>query len=179
MVGVQVTGKRLGILGTDRVGQVVAKRARGFDIEIHYHDVHRLPPELEEGAVYHDNLIDMFPLCDFISIHCNATPQTTGMMNTERLNLLPDGAIYVNAARGAIYDDALIEALQSGKLWAAGIDAYNNEPNIDARFAELPNTFLMPHIGSATAEIRDDMGFRALDNLDAFFKGQEPGDRVA
>ena len=180
MVGVQVTGKRLGILGMGRVGQVVAKRARGFDMEIHYHDVRRLPPEMEEGAVYHENLEDMLPLCDFISIHCNASPQTTGMMNTERLNLLPDGAIYVNAARGAIHDDdALIEALQSGKLWAAGIDAYNNEPNIDARFAELSNTFLMPHIGSATAETRDGMGFRALDNLDAFFKGEEPGDRVA
>ena len=180
MVGIQVTGKRLGILGMGRVGHVVAKRARGFDMEIHYHDVNRLPPELEEDAVYHDNLNDMLPLCEFISIHCNATQQTTGLMNSQRFNLLPDGAIYVNAARGAIHhDDALIEALQSGKLRAAGIDAYNNEPNIDARFAELPNTFLMPHIGSATAETRDGMGFRALDNLDAFFKGEEPGDRVA
>jgi len=180
MVGVQVTGKRLGILGMGRVGQVVAKRARGFDMEIHYHNVRRLPSELEEGAVYHENLKDMLPLCEFFSIHCNATPQTTGLMNSERLNLLPDGAIYVNAARGAIHDDdALIEALQSGKLRAAGIDAYNNEPNIDPRFAGLANTFLMPHIGSATAETRDGMGFRALDNLDAFFNGKEPGDRVA
>lgn len=180
MVGVEVTGKRLGILGMGRVGQVTAKRARGFDMEIHYHDVRRLPPELEEGAIFHETLEDMLPLCDFISIHCNATPETTGMMNAERFNLLPDGAIYVNAARGAIHDDdALIEALQSGKLKAAGIDAYNNEPNIDARFAELPNTFLMPHIGSATTETRDAMGFRALDNLDAFFAGAEPGDRVA
>ncbi len=180
MVGVQVTGKRLGILGMGRVGQVVAKRARGFDMEIYYHNIRRLPPELEDGAVYHDNLMDMLPLCDFISIHCNATPQTTGMMNSERLNMLPDGAIYVNAARGAIHDDdALVEALQSGKLKAAGIDAYNNEPNIDARFAKLTNTFLMPHIGSVAAETRDGMGFRALDNLDAFFKGEEPGDRVA
>lgn len=180
MVGVDVTGKRLGILGMGRVGQVTAKRARGFDMEIHYHDVRRLPPEMEEGAIFHETLEDMLPLCDFISIHCNATPETTGLMNAERFNLLPDGAIYVNAARGAIHDDdALIGALQSGKLWAAGIDAYNNEPNIDARFAELPNTFLMPHIGSATIETRDAMGFRALDNLDAYFKGDEPGDRVA
>lgn len=180
MVGVEVTGKRLGILGMGRVGQVTAKRARGFDMEIHYHDVRRLAPEMEDGAIYHDNLNEMLPLCDFLSIHCNATPETTGLMNAERFNLLPDGAVFVNAARGAIHDDdALIEALQSGKLWAAGIDAYNNEPTIDARFADLPNTFLMPHIGSATAETRDGMGFRALDNLDAFFAGNEPGDRIA
>jgi len=180
MVGTQVTGKRLGILGLGRVGQVVAKRARGFDMEIHYHDFRKLPPELEEGAVFHETVEDMLPVCDFLSIHCNATPETTGLMNTERFALLPDGAIFVNAARGAIHDDdALIEALQSGKLKAAGIDAYNNEPNIDSRFAELPNTFLMPHIGSATAETRNAMGFRALDNLDAFFAGKEPGDRVA
>ena len=180
MVGTQVTGKRLGILGMGRVGQVTAKRARGFDMEIHYHDVRKLPPEKEEGAIFHETLEDMLPVCDFLSIHCNATPETTGLMNAERLALLPDGAIFVNAARGAIHDDdALIEALKSGKLKAAGIDAYNNEPNIDPRFAELPNTFLMPHIGSATAETRDGMGFRALDNLDAYFAGREPGDRVA
>ena len=180
MVGTQVTGKRLGILGMGRVGQVTAKRARGFDMEIHYHDIRKLPPEAEQGAIFHETLEDMLPVCDFLSIHCNTTPETTGLMNAERLALLPDGAIFVNAARGAIHDDdALIEALQSGKLKAAGIDAYNNEPNIDKRFAELPNTFLMPHIGSATAETRDGMGFRALDNLDAYFAGKEPGDRVA
>ena len=180
MVGTQMTGKRLGILGLGRVGQVVARRARGFDMEIHYHDFQKLPPEKEEGAIFHETLEDMLPICDFISIHCNATPETTGLMNAERLALLPDGAILVNAARGAIHDDdALIEALKSGKLKAAGIDAYNNEPNIDKRFRELPNTFLMPHIGSATAETRDGMGFRALDNLDAYFSGNEPGDRVA
>jgi lactate dehydrogenase-like 2-hydroxyacid dehydrogenase len=180
MVGTQVTGKRLGILGLGRVGQVTARRARGFDMEIHYHDVRRVPPELEEGAIYHETLEDMLPLCDFLSIHCNATPETKGIMNAERFALLPDGAIYVNAARGAIHvDDALIEALQSGKLMAAGIDAYNNEPNIDRKLAELPNTFLMPHIGSATSETRDSMGFRALDNLDAYFAGNEPDDRVA
>ncbi|MEE9316860.1 MAG: D-glycerate dehydrogenase [Rhodospirillales bacterium] len=180
MVGTQVTGKRLGILGMGRVGQVTAMRARGFNMEIHYHDIRKLPPEKEEGAIFHETLEDMLPVCDFLSIHCNATPETTGLMNAERLALLPDGAIFVNAARGAIHDDdALIEALKSGKLKAAGIDAYNNEPNIDPRFAELPNTFLMPHIGSATAETRDGMGFRALDNLDAYFAGKEPGDRVA
>ena len=180
MVGTQLTRKRLGILGMGRVGQVTARRARGFDMEIHYHDVRRLPPEAEAGAVFHEKLEDMLPHCDFLSVHCNATPQTVKLMNAERFDLLPDGAIFVNAARGAIVDDdALIAALQSGKLKAAGIDAYNNEPNIDKRLVALPNTFLMPHIGSATAETRDGMGFRALDNLDAFFAGREPGDRVA
>ncbi len=180
MVGTQVTGKRLGILGMGRVGQVVAKRARGFDMTIHYHDVRRLPPEKEVGAIFHETLEDLLPLCDFLSVHCNVTPATRRLMDARRFSLLPDGAIFVNAARGAIVDDeALIDALTSGKLRAAGIDAYNNEPKVDRRLVALPNTFLMPHIGSATAETRDAMGFRALDNLDAYFAGREPRDRVA
>ena len=180
MVGTQVTGKRLGILGMGRVGQVVAKRARGFDMTIHYHDVRRLPPEREAGAIFHETSEDLLPHCDFLSVHCNVTAATRGLMDARRFSLLPDGAIFVNAARGAIVDDeALIEALTSGKLRAAGIDAYNNEPKVDQRLVALPNTFLMPHIGSATAETRDAMGFRALDNLDAFFAGREPHDRVA
>jgi lactate dehydrogenase-like 2-hydroxyacid dehydrogenase len=180
MVGVQVTGKRLGIVGMGRVGQVIARRARGFDMEIHYHDARRLPPEQELGAVFHDTVEDMLPHCDFLTVHCNVTPETRGLMNAERFALLPDGAIFVNAARGAIVDDdALVAALRSGRLRAAGIDAYNNEPNVDKRLVALANTFLMPHIGSATAETRDAMGFRALDNLDAYFAGMAPRDRVA
>jgi lactate dehydrogenase-like 2-hydroxyacid dehydrogenase len=180
MVGTQVTGKRLGILGMGRVGQVVAKRARGFDMTIHYHDVRRLPPEREAGAIFHETVEDLLPHCDFLSVHCNVTPATRGLMDARRFSLLPDGAIFVNAARGAIVDDeALIDALKSGKLRAAGIDAYNNEPKVDQRLVALPNTFLMPHIGSATAETRDAMGFRALDNLDAYFAGHDPHDRVA
>jgi lactate dehydrogenase-like 2-hydroxyacid dehydrogenase len=177
MVGTQVTGKRLGILGMGRVGRVVARRARGFDMAVHYHDLRPLPAD--EG-VFHETLEDMLPHCDFLSLHCNVTPATRGVMNAARFALLPDGAILVNAARGAlIEDDALVEALRSGRLRAAGIDAYNNEPNVDPRIVALPNTFLMPHIGSATRETRDAMGFRALDNLDAFFAGRAPGDRVA
>jgi lactate dehydrogenase-like 2-hydroxyacid dehydrogenase len=177
MVGTQVTGKRLGILGMGRVGRVVARRARGFDMRIHYHDIRPLPSS--DDGIYHETLEDMLPHCDFLSLHCNVTPLTRGLINARRLALLPDGAILVNAARGALVDDdALVAALKSGKLRGAGIDAYNNEPNIDARLTALPNTFLMPHIGSATRETRDAMGFRALDNLDAFFAGREPGDRV-
>jgi lactate dehydrogenase-like 2-hydroxyacid dehydrogenase len=180
MVGTQVTGKRLGILGMGRVGQVVARRARGFDMTIHYHNRHRLPPETDQGATFHETLEDLLPHCDFLALHCNVTPATRGLMDARRFNLLPEGAILVNAARGAIVqDEALIEALTSGKLRAAGIDVFNNEPNVDKRLIALPNTFLMPHIGSATAETRDAMGFRALDNLDAYFAGREPRDRVA
>jgi lactate dehydrogenase-like 2-hydroxyacid dehydrogenase len=178
MVGTQVTGKRLGILGMGRVGQVVARRARGFDMQIHYHDLRPVPGG--DTGVYHDVLDDMLPKCDFLSLHCNVTPATRGIIDARRLALLPDGAILINAARGALIDDdALVDALRSGKLRAAGIDAYNNEPNVDPRLTALPNTFLMPHVGSATRETRDAMGFRALDNLDAFFAGREPGDRVA
>jgi lactate dehydrogenase-like 2-hydroxyacid dehydrogenase len=180
MVGIQMTGKRLGIVGLGRVGRVTARRARGFDMKIHYHNRHRLPPDQEEGAIFHPTPEDLMPHCDFLAFHCVSTPQTQRMLNAERIALLPDGAIVVNASRGAVVDDdALIAALKSGKVAAAGLDVYNNEPDIDPRYRELSNTFLMPHIGSATRETRDAMGFRALDNLDAFFAGREPRDRVA
>lgn len=180
MVGTQVSGKRLGIVGLGRVGRVTARRARGFDMEIHYHDLQRLPQDLEAGAIYHPTPEDLMPHCDFLAFHCVATPQTRKMLNSNRIALLPPGAIVVNASRGAVIDDeALIAALKSGKVAAAGLDVYNNEPDIHPEYRELPNTFLMPHIGSATKETRDAMGFRALDNLDAFFAGREPKDRVA
>ena len=180
MVGTQVTGKRLGILGFGRVGRVVAKRARGFDMEIHYNDLQRMPPELEEGAIYHKTSEDLMPHCDFLTLHCLASPETTKLLNAERIALLPDGAIIVNASRGVVIDDdALIAALKSGKLTAAGLDVYNDEPNINPEYRQLSNVFLMPHIGSATKETRDAMGFRAIDNLDAIFAGKEPRDRVA
>ena len=180
MVGTQVTGKRLGIVGLGRVGRVTARRARGFDMEIHYHDVSRLLPDQEQGSIFHPTVEDLLPHCDFLAFHCVATPQTRKMLNAERIALLPDGAVVVNASRGVVIDDeALIAALKSGKVAAAGLDVYNNEPDTHPGYRELPNTFLMPHIGSATKETRDGMGFRALDNLDAFFAGREPRDRVA
>lgn len=180
MVGTQVTGKRLGIIGFGRVGKVVAKRARGFDMEIHYNDLQRMPPEFEEGAIYHQTPEDLMPHCDFLTLHCLASPETTKLLNADLIALLPDGAIVVNASRGVVIDDdALIAALKSGKLTAAGLDVYNDEPNIHPEYRRLPNVFLMPHIGSATKETRDAMGFRALDNLDAIFAGREPRDRVA
>lgn len=180
MVGTQMTGKRLGIIGYGRVGQVVAKRARGFDMQIHYHNRRRVSPEAEAGAVYHPTPEDLMPYCDFLALHCVATPETAGLLNAARIALLPDGAIVVNASRGTVVDDeALIAALRSGKLTAAGLDVFNNEPDIHPDYRRLTNVFLMPHIGSATRETRDAMGFRAIDNLDAVFAGREPRDRVA
>lgn len=180
MVGVEVTGKRLGIVGMGGVGRVTARRARGFDMEIHYHNRHRLPPELEEGATYHDSLEEMLPHCEFLALHCPGTPENQDLLNAERIELLPDGAVVVNSARGSVVDEAaLIAALRRGKLAAAGLDVFKNEPEINPEFRELDNVFLLPHIGSATRETRDAMGFRALDNLDAVFAGREPHDRVA
>ena len=180
MVGVQVTSKRLGIVGMGRVGQMVARRAKCFGMEIHYHNRSRLAPDLEDGAIYHNNLEDMLPLCQFLSLNCPNTPETAGMLNAGVISQLPDGAVVINTARGGVVDDdALIGALASGKLAAAGLDVFNNEPDIHTGYRDLKNTFLLPHIGSATAETRDAMGFRALDNLDAYFAGKEPGDRVA
>ena len=180
MVGTQVTGKRLGIVGMGRVGQATARRARGLEMTVHYHNRRRLAPEIEAGAAYHEKLNEMLPSCDFLALHCPATPETEGLLNEERLSLLPDGAIVVNAARGGVVDDAaLIAALRTGKVAAAGLDVYNGEPDIDPGYRALPNTFLLPHVGSATRETRDAMGFRALDNLDAIFAGREPRDRVA
>ena len=180
MVGVQVTGKRFGIVGMGRVGQVVADRARCFGMEIHYHNRSRLSPELEKGAIYHENLEEMLPLSQVLSLNCPNTPDTVKLLNADRIARLPNDAIVINTARGVVIDDdALIDALQSGKLSAAGLDVFNNEPDIHPGYRDLKNTFLLPHIGSATKETRDAMGFRALDNLDAFFKGDEPGDRVA
>ena len=178
-LGSDVTGKTLGIIGMGRIGQALAKRARGFDMPIHYFNRRRVPPENEFGATYHAQLADMLPLCDFLSINCASTPETRGMVNAGVIRLLPDGAIIVNSARGDIVnDDDLIDALKSGKLAAAGLDVFRNEPNIDVRFRELDNVFLLPHLGSATPNTRTAMGMRAVDNLEAFFRTGNPRDRL-
>jgi lactate dehydrogenase-like 2-hydroxyacid dehydrogenase len=178
-LGIQVTGKRLGIIGMGRVGQIMARRARGFDMEIHYHNRTRLEPALEQGANFHESINTLLPYCDFLSIHCPATPETHHLINKNTLALLPRQAVVINTARGAVVKDAdLIEALQKKRIFAAGLDVFNNEPDIDARYRKLDNAFLLPHIGSATRETRDAMGFRALDNLDAIMSGQEPQDRL-
>ncbi len=176
-LGLQVSNKRLGILGMGRVGQFMAQFARGFGMQIHYHSRNQLDSAIEQGAIYHESAEALFSHSDILSIHCPANAETHHLLNAERIQLLPDNAIVVNTSRGAVVDDdALIEALQSGKLFAAGLDVFNNEPNIDPRYKTLINTFLLPHVGSATIETRDAMGFRALDNLDAIIANQKPKD---
>lgn len=180
MLGVDVTGKTLGIYGMGRIGQAVAQRARGFEMEIHYCNRNRLPAEKEKGAIHHASPEDMLPHCQFLSINSPGGADTRHFLNAERIALLPDGAIVASTARGSVIDDnALIPALRSGKLAGAGLDVFEGEPDYDKRYLELDNVFLLPHIGSATIETRNGMGFRALDNLDAWFAGREPGDRVA
>lgn len=177
MVGKQVTGARLGIIGMGRVGRAFAAKARGFDMEIHYFNRTRLSPDQEQGAVYHESVESLLPVADFLSLHCPATPETMDLMNAERIAALPDGAILVNSARGALVDeDALLRAVESGKLAAAGLDCFKTEPGGNPGFAAHENIFMLPHIGSATTRTRDAMGFRALDNLDAFFAGKTPRD---
>lgn len=179
MVGKQVSGARLGIVGMGRVGQVMARRAIGFDMDVHYYNRNRVAPELEQGATYHDSVESLIGVADFLSLHCPATPQTTGMMDKNMLARLPDGAVVVNTARGALIDEAaLLDAIISGKLSAAGLDCFQTEPGGNPAFAAHENIFMLPHIGSATKQTRDAMGFRALDNLDAFFAGGRPKDQL-
>ena len=173
LLGVQVSGKRLGIYGMGRIGQAVARRARGFGMEVHYCNRSRLPPELELGAIYHDSAAQLVEVSQFLSINAPSTPETVGFLNAERIAQLPDGAVVVNTARGNLVDDeALIDALKSGKVFAAGLDVFDGEPRVNEAYRNLSNVFVMPHLGSATHETRDAMGFCCLDNLSAFFRGQ-------
>lgn len=181
MVGRQVTGKRLGILGLGRVGQVVAQRARGFEMTIHYHNRNPLAADQAGDAVYHDSVEGLLSNIDVLSIHCPASDATRGLINRERLAAMHSDAILVNTSRGGVIDDdALVAALQTGVIAAAGLDVFNGEPaGIHPGYRQLDNVFLLPHIGSATHETRKAMGYRAIDNLIAIFDGGEPGDRVA
>lgn len=179
LMGTQVTGKRLGIFGMGRIGQAVAKRARGFDMEVHYHNRRRLSPELEHGAIFHDTVESLLSVSDVFSLNCPLTPATRHFLDGERIALLPEGAIVVNAARGPVIDDvALIEALQCGRVAAAGLDVFDGEPDLHPGYRALDNAYLLPHLGSATVETRNAMGFLACDNFDAFFRGEEPPNRV-
>ena len=180
LMGVHVTGKRLGVVGMGRIGRAVAHRARAFGMQIHYHDMQRLGSEADEGATFHADVEDMLPVSDFLTMHCPLNAETRHFLDAEHIARLPKGCVIVNASRGPVVDDeALIAALKSGHVAAAGLDVYEGEPRINPGYFELANVFLAPHLGSATLETRNAMGFRALDNLDVFFAGREPGDRVA
>jgi len=173
LLGLRVNGKTLGILGMGRIGQAMAQRARGFDMPVVYHSRRRLAPELEQGARYFADFRAMLPECAFLSLHAPATSETDRIINAETLALLPRGAVLVNVSRGGLVDeDALIGALGSGYLFAAGLDVFRAEPDYDLRFRELPNVVLSPHMGSASVETRNAMGFRALDNIGAVLAGR-------
>ena len=179
MLGVHMSGKRLGIVGMGRIGQAVARRAKGFDMTVLYHNRRQLEGSDDQGATFYARAEDMLPLCDFLALTCPLTEDTKHWLNAERIALLPDRAIVANTARGpVVVDDALIDALKSGKVFAAGLDVFTGEPKLDPRYLDLPNAFLLPHIGSATMETRNDMGFRCLDNLAAHFAGQPLPSRV-
>ena len=179
MVGKQVSGARLGIIGMGRVGQAMARNARGFGMDVHYFNRSRLSKDKEAGATYHESIESLLGIADFLSLHCPATPETTGLMNSDRFALLPDNAVLINTARGALVDEtALIEALASGKLSAAGLDCFVTEPGGNPALSSHDNVFMLPHIGSATVATRDAMGFRALDNLDQYFRGETPQDKL-
>lgn len=180
LMGVQVTGKRLGILGMGRIGQALADRARAFQMTIHYSNRTRLSASLEKGAVFHADPEAMLPHCDFLSLNTPLTPDTRRWLNAARIARLPRGAIVVNTARGGVIDDeALIAALKSGYLASAGLDVFDGEPKLHRGYYDLANSFLLPHMGSATVETRNAMGFKALDNLEAYLlKGKTPPDLV-
>ena len=179
LLGKQMSNKRLGILGMGRIGRAVAKRAKAFGMEIHYHNRSKLSAELEDGAIYHKNLKDRFAKSEFLSINCPATPETKNIINKETLSYLEENAVIGNSARGDVVDDdAMVEALKNGKVFAYGLDVYNGEPKIHPEYLKLKNIFLLPHLGSATKRTRWDMAYRATKNLEDFFKDKKPKDLV-
>jgi lactate dehydrogenase-like 2-hydroxyacid dehydrogenase len=179
ILGKRPSGQVLGIVGMGRIGLAVAKRARGFDMPILYHNRNRVAAELEQGAEFVPNLRDMLPRCDILSLHLPGGAEVGTLMTHETFALMKPGSVFVNTARGSVVDeDALIDALKSGHLFAAGLDVFRKEPDFDLRFAELPNVFLTPHVASATTETRNQMGFRALDNIAAVMAGKPPFDPV-
>jgi len=179
LLGKQMSNRKLGILGMGRIGRAVAQRAKGFGMEIHYHNRNRLSPDLENGAKYHSDIKSLFSQSEFLSINCPATADTANLINKETINFFPDDVVIANAARGDIINDQdMIEAMKNGKVFALGLDVYNGEPKINENYLKLDNLFLLPHLGSATKRTRIDMGDRAISNLEDYFLGKKPKDKV-
>jgi lactate dehydrogenase-like 2-hydroxyacid dehydrogenase len=173
LLGMGLDGRRLGILGMGRIGREVATRAASFGMKIHYHNRNRLDPGDESGAVYHPSPDSLLRHSDVFCICLHAGAEVRGFLDARRIRLLPPGAIVINISRGSVVDDgALIAALRSGRVFAAGLDVFDQEPAIDARYRTLPNVFLTPHIGSATTDTRDAMGFLLLDGIRALEEGR-------
>ena len=173
MVGNEITGKTLGIIGMGRIGQIVADRARAFNMKIIYFNRNKLSKDLEKDAAYYSDLKSMLPNCDYVSLHTPATPETKNIINSETLKLFPKHSVFINTSRGStVDDDALLEALKNKKIYGAGLDVFNNEPNLDKRYLELDNCFVLPHVGSATHETRLAMSMLAVNNLKCFFSNK-------
>ena len=170
LIGKQLTGSRLGILGMGRIGRAVAKLAKSFGMEIHYRNRSRLSPEIEMGAKYHESIKSLFSVSDVLSICCPATKETKDIINKETLEYFPSGAIITNIARGDMIDDeAMIQALINRKIYAIGLDVYKGEPKIHQGYLNQPTAFILPHLGSATKKTRIAMANLAIDNIDEFF----------
>src|SRR5246127_3833512 len=173
LLGWQVGGKILGIFGMGRVGQALARRARGFGMKIHYCNPSELAADIAGDAVYHKDPSDLLRVSQFLSLHAPETPQTHHFLNSKTISLLPPGAIVINTARGGlIADDDLIAALKSGRVAAAGVGVFEGEPKPNPVYLALKNTFLLPHIGSTTVESRPLRGMVARDNIDAVLNGK-------
>ena len=171
LIGKQLTGTRLGILGMGRIGQKIAKIAKSLGMIIHYHNRSKLNDDKEDGATYHDNIKSLFSVSDVLSICCPATKETENMINKETVEYFPKGAIITNVARGDIVEDeALIDALNRRKIYAVGLDVYKNEPNLNPGYLKIKTAFILPHLGSATKDTRIAMANLAIDNIDEYFK---------
>ena len=171
LIGKQLTGARLGVLGMGRIGRTVAKLARAFGMVIHYHNRSKLTQTFEEGAIYHKNIKSLFSVSDVLSINCPATKETINIINKETLEYFPKGAVIINSARGDMIDDeAMLDALSRRKIYAVGLDVYKGEPNLHPGYLKQKSAFILPHLGSATKETRTAMANLAIDNLDEFFK---------
>ncbi|HEY2753644.1 D-glycerate dehydrogenase [Phenylobacterium sp.] len=181
MMGHRITGKRLGIIGMGRIGQAVARRARAFGLQIHYHNRKPVSPRIAEelGATYWDSLDQMLARMDIISVHSPHTPATYHLLSARRLKLLQPHAILINTARGEIIDEtALADLLKTGAIAGAGLDVFEFEPQINPKLLHLPNAVLLPHMGSATLEGRIDMGEKVIINIRTWMDGHKPPDRV-
>lgn len=179
LLGRKLAGKTLGIVGMGRIGRALARRARACGLSIHYHNRRRLAPEAEAefGAAYRPDLDDMLGEVDILSLNCPATPETRGLIDRRRLDRMKEEAFIINTARGDVVDeDALIRALQEGKIAGAGLDVYVGEPHVDPRLLGLPNVVLLPHMGSATLETRTAMGDKVIANIIAWSRGETPPD---
>ena len=179
LLGKQLSGGRLGILGMGRIGRAIADRARSFGMKIHYYNRSRLDKNLEKDAVYHKSLESLLSVSDFFSINCPATEETKNIINKNTIKYFPNGAVVSNSARGdMINDDDMVEALKSGKIFSLGIDVYNGEPNIHPEYLTLPNVYVLPHLGSSTEKTRTAMANLAIKNIDEFFKQGKCSNKV-